>query len=104
MLPKLFAISVITTVFLIGFSVFYYFVIFTPKVQEQKVQKEKQVSLNNCLQEAEVKYRQFWSSECQSLNLKDNCRLSEAITDRIDKKLSDLKEDCFKQFPPSAKK
>lgn len=74
-----FAVSVV----LIGFSVFYYFVIFIPEkermkaeqakqeqvdkeLKEQKDKEESESALNNCISNAEKKYSDMWHKECKT--------------------------------------
>lgn len=100
MLPKIFAISVITTIIVIGLSVFYYFVIFIPHNEKAKLDfaKQQQLALDNCLQDAENRYQAAWESECKDLDFIKGCRLGKDLTERVDKLKTDIKEDCFRKF------
>ena len=100
MLAKIFAVSVILTVISIGVSVFYYFVVYTPKHNKEVLEFKKNQSeqLGVCMKEAESRYHQFWDRECNGLGFRANCRLAKELSDRVDGQLEGDKADCYRRY------
>ena len=94
---KLFKIIIGIAILLISFSVFYYFVIFLPHKEDQRIEVEKdqkeeqKLNLNKCLQEADYSYRMNWARNCEKEGT-----LSEDCKNLVNKSLIDyMKEKSF---------
>jgi energy-converting hydrogenase Eha subunit H len=90
-LDQVFKISIILTILLIGFSVFYYYVIFVPQKEEARLEQQKlnRAYREMCVSQAETRYN----------------RCLEAIRDFVDRggiitpeNVDVLQEDCLKNF------
>lgn len=97
---------------MIGFSVFYYFVVFLPDKEEAKanLEREKQRKIEQqaeqteryrdaCIAVAESNYENLF--EINSTDNGDGTRewRSANIRDSVERKLKDEKDDCFQQYP-----
>lgn len=104
-LRTIFNLSVIATFLLIGFSVFYYFVIFLPGKestrleQEEAKQSDRQVMINACLKKAYESYKAKWNSICKLDGLKEDCTLNTDRSEIINDYHKDLKDECYKRYP-----
>lgn len=95
-----FNLSVIATFLLIGFSVFYYFVIFLPgkeRVKEEEMQTRK-IQLSDCLQRVEQNYKENWDKNCKTKNLEPSCTLPSYIANSVEDNRKQLKDECFKRY------
>lgn len=101
----IFNYSIILTILLIGFSVFYYFVIFLPGkeksqiVQQEAKEKDRQYKISLCLQQAYDMYRNRWNSACKLDGKKDDCTLPTSRSEVIEAFHKDLKDECYKRYP-----
>lgn len=109
---NIFNLSVIATFLLIGFSVFYYFVIFLPQKEKDKEDQYKEelllrqqnlrsqeLKLDNCLSDAYDLYKKQWDSTCKLDGHKEDCTLPKYRSDTVEEYYKGLKEDCFKKYP-----
>lgn len=101
----LFNLSVILCFLFIGFSVFYYLVIFLPQKEEQKIEQQKleqdskkqiilynKTNLDNCLQNANsLQQKTIQSPTFKNLNREDLKILLEQF--------SKQKDECYKRYP-----
>lgn len=93
-LRTIFNLSVIATFLLIGFSVFYYFVIFLPGRE-----KDRQLMINSCLEKAYEGYKARWNSTCKLEGLEKDCTLKTDRSEIINNHHKDLKDECYKRYP-----
>lgn len=74
-----FTLTVIISLLIISFSIFYYLVIYLPQrdenIEQQKISKLKLVE--SCMQEAKTKNIDAWNYQCEKRGLDFNCSLSE---------------------------
>lgn len=102
---SLFNLSVIATLLLIGFSVFYYLVIFLPGKEKDRVEQQrsesltKETRLNSCFNQAYDSYVDRWNSTCKLDGLKEKCSLPTSRSELINTYHKDLKDECFKKYP-----
>ena len=115
-LDKAVQISIVVTVLLISFSVFYYLVIFLPKQaklkaesqyrqeqqkleeQHNKEQHNKDIQLQACMDNAYKNHQSDWDSSCLNLGKGNGCELPDYIADGL---LDDLKKEqeiCAKLY------
>jgi len=113
-------VAIIVTLLLIGFSVFYHFVIFLPKQAElkraeqyqhrqeqqkladqhrqeqQKLadQHNKETQLSSCLNTAEEQYQSNWDMVCRNLGRSDKCVLPEILAADLNNQLNENKGNC----------
>ena len=129
-LNNVFKLSVISVVLLIGFSVFYYYFLFLPAIEKNKLEQEinlrmiqlseltKQKTetqaltestsslLTNCFNSASETYYEIFSKaleECNSTtekNDKDKCILS--LNEQIKLGLKEAKDECYNQYSSSS--
>lgn len=101
---KTFNLSVIITFLLIGFSVFYYLVIFLPGKentrlqQEEAKQQDRQQKISLCLKSAYEMYHDRWNSTCKLDGKKDDCTLPTYRSEVIEAFHKDLKGECYKRY------
>lgn len=98
---SLFNLSVIITLLLIGFSVFYYFVIFLPGKEKSKDAqiKENEIKLYTCFNQAYSAYNDRWNDTCRLDGLKEKCNLPTYRSELINTYHKELKDECFKKYP-----
>jgi len=114
-MPKLIKILLAISIFLVGVSVFYYFVI----LQSEKVrllnlevaqkeldrtektfkEKERVKNIDTCISDANNNYIEQWNRMCEYLGKKPHCALYEQA-ERLDKVQKDSIEMCYKTYPP----
>jgi len=120
-LDKAVQISIAVTVLLIGFSVFYYYVIFLPKQaklkmesqyrqqqQKEEQQKEEQQKLEEqhnkdmrlqaCIDNTYKNHQSVWDSSCLSLGMGNKCELPAYIADGLLDDLKKEQETCAKLY------
>ena len=94
-------LGIIASVFLIAFSIFYYLVIYIPgkerqkvedqkqeELQKKKVEDDKKLQLDNCLNEADGQYTRNWNAECKSQG-----KLSASCIKLLDMTYEDYKKE-----------
>lgn len=97
---------------IVALSIGYYFVIFLPQKEQEKIQQEKQKNtameekktnekllLNYCLEDAEKSYNYNWNKTCSTQRLEDECNLPSNMADSIDNYRKQQKDECFKKYP-----
>ena len=89
-LEKAIKLSIILAILLVGFAVFYHYVIFPPQAERK---------LNQCLTDAEFSYRWCWNSQCRLLGREENCELPFERADICKKQRKEDKDYCFKKYP-----
>jgi hypothetical protein len=69
-------ITISIGVLMVSFSIYYYFVIFQPNLEQQKRSAEEQrtVGRNICLDVAQNTYSTNWDSVCKDFGLQANCQ------------------------------
>lgn len=101
----LFNLSVIAAFLLIGFSVFYYFVIFLPGKESGRIQQEetkeqdRQQKISMCLKQSYTLYKEKWNSTCKLDSLKEDCTLPKYRSEDINTYHKDLKDECYQRYP-----
>jgi len=82
-IDKILKLAIVAGIILVGFSVFYYYVIFLPQKERVKVEREQQeqvveelkeqrekeearLSLDTCIANAEERYSDQWNRECKA--------------------------------------
>lgn len=96
---------------IVALSLGYYFVIFLPQKESQRLlreesirkqevneAKERQRQLNFCLTAAEFSKDNFWDRECESRGLTENCSLPAYNADRVDDTHKEDRNECFRKF------
>jgi len=69
--------------------------------EEEKADKERrEYLLEECLQQTYDAYKEFWDSECEILGKEKDCWLPSWNAERCDKYHKEMKDDCFKKYPP----
>ena len=76
---------------LIGFSVFYYSVIWIPAHQ-----KRLEDYLSRCLELSSQGYAWQWNNYCSQLKLPENCLLPPEYEDAVKKWSNEAKDACYK--------
>lgn len=97
----LFNLSVIACLLLVGFSVFYYLVIFLPGQERSKkeyIQNQKMLT-DSCLKIVEQSYKDNWNKNCKSKNLEPNCNLPSTLAESIENNRKQLRDECYKRYP-----
>ena len=97
---------------IIALSVGYYFVIFLPQREQEKINLQKQlqaeaenkrksdkVSLNSCLDAANNASYENWNKYCEIEGLKKDCNLPNDQSEKVNNHTKELKEECFKKYP-----
>lgn len=97
----IFNLSVIAAFLLIGFSVFYYFVIFLPGKENTRIQQQegRQQNINVCLKQAYDMYKNKWNSNCELEGLEKDCKLPKYRSEDVNVYHKDLKDECYKRYP-----
>ncbi|MBI4078810.1 MAG: hypothetical protein HY429_00755 [Candidatus Levybacteria bacterium] len=95
-----FNLSVITCILLIGFSVFYYFVVFIPSKEKtkQELETHRKEQLQDCLSQAYDSYEKNWNEVCKIYNKEEKCNLSNSQSQRAEDRYKESKADCFKLY------
>lgn len=96
----------------IALSIGYYFMMFLPKIEQDKLnqltqaQSQAQIAketnksmLTACLADAYTTYINGWNSLCHSLGKDDKCLLYKDQADNRDRAYTEIKDECFKQYP-----
>lgn len=111
--------STVLSFLLIALSVFYYFIIFLPQKENQRLkidalkvsqqeldkmekkfkEKERIKNINECITEAGNNYLESWNAECEYRGLKKECALPDSVSLRLDKIQKEGAEYCFKLYP-----
>lgn len=112
---KLTKLSIAGSIFLIGVSLFYYLVIFTPKKEQTKadqlesqreLQKELLESqrelLETCIEDAKRNYLANWNKICDFRGKEKECALDNFDLERADNSLKESKNECFRKYPTGA--
>lgn len=112
---KLTELSITSGIFLIGASLFYYLVIFTPKKEQMRAdqlesQRESQKELlesqrellETCIKDAQRNYLANWNKICDFRGKKNECALSDSDLERADNSLKESKNECFRKYPTGA--
>ena len=95
-------------------SLFYYFVFFLPRLENQKLEFQKQanlqvldaeqrqkISLKDCLATAELNYQNNFESYCVSEGRGANCNSIKRVNaDRVEQIEREEKDVCFKLYKP----
>ena len=92
-------------------SVFYYFVIYMPRIsksmmeQTHKAQEnDNNVELSNadrlekCLNDVYKEYVQMWDNQCQLLDMQEDCELPDSYAKRVDDHLAKKEAHCRYKF------
>lgn len=70
-LERVIKLSIVLAILLVGFAIFYHYVIFLPQKEETRLKQEKQAkeeteqALNTCIADAEKSYSNQWYKECK---------------------------------------
>ncbi len=120
MFDKYLKISISLGLLIISLSLSYYFVIFIPKKESIRIEREdqekdrkikeendkkkndatKEILLlewrQDCLKKVDEERQLFWNKQCKTRGLKDDCPLPQTIFDRIETSMQTEKENCFK--------
>ena len=100
-----FKIIMAFTMFLIGFSVLYYFVIFLPqKFKKQRARElTNEILLEKCLHETTEIYKEKWNNYCKidgkEIREDGTCLLNTERAETLGKQLDKIKNECFKKYP-----
>ena len=99
--------SIYIGVFLISYSMFYYFVIYIPKfnnpMMEQRHETHKIIKsdeitdadrLKKCYDQAYREAKSYWDSQCRELDRDDDCELPDYYVNRVDKYLKSYEDHC----------
>ena len=92
---KYFYITVILCLIIITGSVFYYFVIYPPKLEKERI-----TSLDKCREEYVSSYLKVWDRECKRQGLKEGCK--DLPSDVVDAITNAQKQDfnfCIAKYP-----
>ena len=89
-LEKAIKLSIVLAILLVGFAVFYHYVIFPPQAERK---------LNQCLTNAEFSYYSCWNSHCKILGKENSCSLPFDRADRCKEERKEDKDYCFKKYP-----
>ncbi len=97
---------------IIALSVGYYFVIFLPQTEQEKINLQKQiqtetenkrnsdrVSLSSCLDAANNASHENWNKYCEIEGLKKDCNLPSYQSEKVNNYTKELKDECFKKYP-----
>lgn len=101
---SLFNLSVTLCFLLVGFSVFYYFVIFLPGKEKGRIQQEetkqmnRQLMIESCLKTAYDGYKARWDSTCKLDGKKEGCTLPRYRSEIIEAFHKELKDECYKRY------
>ena len=111
------------SVLLVAFSLAYYYVYFLPQLEIKQIELERQKQeqlekqleedrkerervrerreylLEECLQQALDKYREFWNKDCETLGKEKGCALPNSTAERWDKMHQARRDECFKKYP-----
>lgn len=109
---NIFNLSVIATFLLIGFSVFYYFVIFLPEKERGRVEqvrqeglnkeiqkREQETKLDTCFNQAYEAYIARWNGICKIDGLEEKCKLPADRSEPTQIYYKELKDECFRKYP-----
>lgn len=107
-------ISIIAGVVVIALSVAYYFVIFTPSKEAQKIELQKAqisaeaekeqaktISLRSCLYQADLSNTAYWNKICKTSGMdkrEDDCALEMHLADVAKSYLENEQEKCYKLY------
>jgi hypothetical protein len=107
-LTNLMRVSVIIGIFLISFSVSYYFLYFLPQQEKMKTnvikqkeaetkqkEEERQENLEHCLGKADSELMRWRKANGKGPTFSMPLELSNAL----DKKYKDTRDDCYKRYP-----
>jgi len=89
-LERVIKLTIIFTVLLIGFAIFYHYVISPSQRLEH---------LNECLLGTELSYYSCWNSHCEILGKEKDCNLPVDHVDRCKEQRKEDKDYCFKKYP-----
>jgi hypothetical protein len=107
-------LSIIGAIIVIALSVAYYFVIFIPQRETQKIELQKEQlrieqqktdnktsALKDCLDQAEVYARNFWTRTCKDYgvnNREADCNLPMYLSDNINAAKKNQQDQCYKLY------
>ncbi|MFA4880441.1 MAG: hypothetical protein WC650_02355 [Candidatus Doudnabacteria bacterium] len=104
-----FKATLAAAVLLIGFAIFYHYVIYIPNKEdliriEEKVDKELNKSmLEACLEDAKTTSRDQWNEYCKvdnrEIGTDGSCLLASNRADDLKKAYQQIKDECFKKYP-----
>jgi len=96
---------------IIALSIGYYFVIFFPQKEQEKINLQNQIqtetenkrnsdriSLGSCLEDAKKTYSANWNSLCKARGKEAQCSLDDSDLSRAEKTLTATKEECFRKY------
>lgn len=97
-LDRVIKLSIVFVVLLVGFSFFYYYVIFLPQKEQAKLKQNQlaEEKLNICLTGAEKESKRLYL-----LNVV-NCKTAECFNELgegLDKMTREDKDECFRKYP-----
>ena len=100
-IDKAVKLSIIASALLVGFSFFYYFIIFLPQRERARIEKavEMEEKRNICLQAAAAAGSTLWNAACFELGREESCQLPSELADPMDENLRYVRDECFKKYP-----
>lgn len=112
-------LSVIGGIIIVVVSIAYYFVIFIPQKESQKVElqkeelrisqqreQEKTTALKNCLLQADFNATAYWNKQCKNFgvdkngnpDLKDDCSLGKYHADAVNTAKRNEQDQCYQLY------
>lgn len=99
------------SVLIVSLSIAYYFVVFLPSREQQKLEMIKEereaksledsgriISLEYCIQDADTFYLQSWNQMCAGLKKGEKCSLPDKETNRVMDLYSEKKDECYRKY------
>ena len=86
------------------FAVAYYFVIYIPQRDRNKLETEQQLiqtrdsAIQSCLENVGTNYSQSWNKQCWALGYKSGCSLPSIYASNIDNTSESLRNECYKRY------
>jgi len=107
-------LSIIGGMAIVALSIAYYFVIFIPQKESQKVELQKEElrinqekeekntsALKTCLYQAELSASNYWNKSCKNFGInkrEDDCTLPQYNADAVSASKKNDQEQCYKLY------
>lgn len=103
-LEKITKLGIAGSFFLIAVAIFYYFVIYIPQRDKQKLDqqtnqaKDIETKYQECVNDAYARYQDRWDRKCEALSEEKDCLLNRVYSDKYDEQLKYNKETCLELY------